>query len=334
MVVELIIKTPSRLHLTLIDMNGAYGRIDGGVGITIENPQLVLEVESITKDDVEIVFSESKNLSNLKEDYIKRILSAATKMKQFLGINHGFKFTVKKVFLSHSGLGSGTQLSLAVGRAVSNFHHQKLNTTKIAQIVGRGGTSGIGVRAFDHGGFIVDGGHNRIQKSDFLPSSASSAYPPPIIARYDFPEDWKIVLAIPEIDDRVSGLKEVNIFQDYCPIPLKEVEKLSHLILMKMMPSVVEEDLDSFGFSINQIQEIGFKKVELKLQNPIIKQIMDNMRSAGAAGVGMSSFGPTIYAVTDRNAKIIEKAARETMVDKGGKVIITKAQNSGAVIDN
>ena len=333
MVVELIIKTPSRLHLTLIDMNGTYGRIDGGVGITIENPQLILEVESIPNEDIEIIFYESKNLSNLREDYIKRIQSAAAKMKQFLGINHGFKFTVKKVFLSHSGLGSGTQLSLAVGRAVSNFHHRKLDASKIAQIVGRGGTSGIGVRAFDHGGFIVDGGHNKAQKTDFMPSSASKASPPPLLARYDFPNDWKIVLAIPKIDDRVSGLKEVNIFQDYCPIPLKEVEKLSHIILMKMMPSVVEKDLDSFGFSVNQIQEIGFKKVELQLQNPIIKQIMDNMRNTGAAGVGMSSFGPTIYAVTDTNPKNIKKAAQETMADISGKVILTKAQNRGAITE-
>ena len=31
----MIIKSPSRLHLTLIDMNGSYGRIDGGIGLTI-----------------------------------------------------------------------------------------------------------------------------------------------------------------------------------------------------------------------------------------------------------------------------------------------------------
>ncbi|MDI6645173.1 MAG: beta-ribofuranosylaminobenzene 5'-phosphate synthase [Methanobacteriaceae archaeon] len=329
----MIIKTPSRLHITLIDMNGAYGRIDGGVGITIENPQLILEVEPLNTEKIDIKFSVSENLSYLKKDYLKRIKSAAIKMKHFLDIDHGFKFTVKKVYLSHAGLGSGTQLSLAVGKAISKFDHQKLDASKIAKIVGRGGTSGIGVRAFDYGGFIVDGGHNRTQKSDFLPSAASSAFPPPVIAHYDFPEDWKIVLAIPKIDDRVSGLKEVNIFQEYCPIPLKEVEKLSHLILMKMMPSVVENDLDSFGFAVNHIQELGFKKVELKLQNPIIGEIMENIRNAGAAGVGMSSFGPTIYAITDTNHKNILKVANESVENIGGKVILTKAQNKGAIIE-
>ncbi|MGC9516787.1 MAG: beta-ribofuranosylaminobenzene 5'-phosphate synthase [Methanomicrobiales archaeon] len=334
----MIIKTPSRLHLTLIDMNGAYGRIDGGVGITIENPQLVLEAESIPEKNIEIIFdSSNKESSNLNKDlrnnYIFKIESAANKMSDFLNIGHGFKFTVKKLYLSHSGLGSGTQLSLAVGKAVVNISGEEVKTQQIAKIVGRGGTSGIGVAAFDYGGFLVDGGHEKSQKADFLPSSASSASPPPVIARYNFPEDWKIILAIPNIDDRVSGLKEINIFQEYCPIPLKEVQKLSHLILMKMMPAVLEKDLDSFGFSVNQIQEVGFKKIELKLQNPVIKKIMDNMRSSGADGVGMSSFGPTIYAVADTNIKDIEKAALESMEDIGGKIIKTKAHNQGAIIE-
>ncbi|WP_332881590.1 hypothetical protein [Methanosarcina horonobensis] len=30
--------SPSRLHLTLIDLNAEIGRVDGGVGITLESP--------------------------------------------------------------------------------------------------------------------------------------------------------------------------------------------------------------------------------------------------------------------------------------------------------
>lgn len=52
----------------------------------------------------------------------------------------------------------------------------------------------------------------------------------------------------------------MNIFQEYCPIPLREVQQLSHLILMKMMPSVLEKDLDAFGETVNTIQNMGFKK--------------------------------------------------------------------------
>ena len=178
----------------------------------------------------------------------------------------------------HSGLGSGTQLSLAVAKLISMMNKQDLNTFDLAKIVGRGGTSGIGVESFENGGFIVDGGHKSVEKPSFLPSSASHATPPPIIARYDFPRDWKIILVIPDVERGVSGAKEIDAFQNYCPIPLNEVEKLSHLLLMKLMPSVLESDLDSFGKAINKIQDIGFKKIENKLQNPFIGQIMKNLR--------------------------------------------------------
>ncbi|HUW86285.1 MAG TPA: chorismate pyruvate-lyase family protein, partial [Methanoregula sp.] len=41
---RVIIQTPSRLHLTLIDMHGGSGRVDGGVGITLDEPGILIEV--------------------------------------------------------------------------------------------------------------------------------------------------------------------------------------------------------------------------------------------------------------------------------------------------
>jgi beta-ribofuranosylaminobenzene 5'-phosphate synthase len=328
----MIIETPSRLHMTLIDLNGAIGRIDGGVGLTIEEPKLILEAK--TQDEgLDIIFKESQNLSGeLVRDYREKIENTAKKINEFLKADSGFKFEVKKAYPAHSGLGSGTQLSLAAAKLVLNLNDHDMKASQIARIVGRGGTSGIGVRAFDGGGFIIDGGHKIDEKPDFLPSSASKALPAPLIARYDFPQDWNVVLAIPNVPAGASGQKEVNIFQKYCPISLEEVQKLSHLILVKMMPSVVEKDLDSFGSAVNEIQNIGFKKIEVEFQDPVINELIENMRNAGAAGVGMSSFGPTIYAITDTNTKSISKMAQSTMKEVGGKVITTKAQNNGAKI--
>jgi beta-ribofuranosylaminobenzene 5'-phosphate synthase len=333
----LIIKTPSRLHLTLIDLNGKYGRIDGGVGLTLKRPRLTLEAQP-NAGDVQIHFSQQSTLNQeMRDDYCKKIDAVSQKITEFLhfkgeSLKGGYNFKIGENFPSHSGLGSGTQLSLAVAKLILNMNDQDLPAREIAKIVGRGGTSGIGLASFDQGGFIVDSGHKTSEKDSFLPSSASKASPPPVIARYDFPEDWKIILAIPNVDRRVSGNIEVDIFQKYCPIPLPEVQELSHLLLMQMMPAVVEEDLDAFGLAVNHIQEVGFKKVELKLQNPFIKNFMDNLRSAGASGVGMSSFGPTIYAVTDTNTQEIFKTAKKQLKECGGEIIISEAQNSGAVI--
>lgn len=328
----MIIKTPSRLHITLIDLNGSLGRMDGSVGLTIEKPGLTLQAEPQNKG-IEVVFKDYDRSEKLMANYREKIENAAAKMLKFLNISSGFKFIVKETYPAHSGLGSGTQLSLAVGKAVLKINNRDMAAPEIAKIVGRGGTSGIGVGSFDYGGFIIDGGHSITEKPGFLPSSASKASPPPIIARYDFPEDWNIILAVPDVPAGASGREEVNIFQKYCPVPLGDVQKLSHILLMKMMPAVVEADIDSFGFSVNQIQTTGFKKVELELQHPLISTLIENMRSAGAAGAGMSSFGPAVYAVTDTGSGEISKAAQNAMKDVGGKLIITKAQNRGAILN-
>lgn len=329
----LIINTPSRLHLTLIDLNGSCGRIDGGVGITIKDPELVLRAEiADNKDDgIKIHFRDSENLNeNLIYDYSQKIRKSAIKTLKYFNINSSFDFFVEKSYPAHAGLGSGTQLALATSKLITELNGLDVEPATLGHVVGRGGTSGIGVGAFHHGGFIVDGGHSKNEKSDFLPSSASSASPPPVLAHYDFPEDWDIVLAIPNLKERVSGKKEVNIFQKYCPIPLSQVQELSHLILMKMMPAILEKDIFEFGDALNHIQGIGFKKREMELQDKLIGDILNSMRDAGAAGAGMSSFGPTLFSVTQENSKDILKAAEESMVGHEGISIITKAQNTGA----
>lgn len=328
-----MIKAPSRLHITLIDLNGSLGRVDGGVGLALENPHLILTCDP-GDDGVRVEFTNPDKVSpNRLKEYQDKIESASHRMMEFLGTEGGFDFLVGETYPPHSGLGTGTQLSLAAGKLISNYFDQNIDAHSIGRIVGRGGTSGIGVAAFQQGGFIVDGGHPKSEKSKFLPSSASQASPPPVIARYDFPEDWKILLVIPRFEDRVSGKKEVNIFQEYCPIPLPEVEELSHLLLMKMMPAVVEGDLDTFGEALNSIQGIGFKRIENMLQNPVIGKIMESLRSAGAAGAGMSSFGPTVYAVTDTNSKGLKSAAEDVLGSIDREIILTNAQNQGAEVN-
>ena len=73
----MIIETPSRLHLTLLDLNGIYGRIDGGVGITLKNPCLKLEAES-AHNGIEVGFSKSSQLiSDYVHDYTIKIENSA-----------------------------------------------------------------------------------------------------------------------------------------------------------------------------------------------------------------------------------------------------------------
>jgi beta-ribofuranosylaminobenzene 5'-phosphate synthase len=117
-------------------------------------------------------------------------------------------------------------------------------------------------------------------------------------------------------------------------VPLDEVRALSHEVLMRMLPGLVERDLDLFGSSINAVQGLGFKKVELSLQPPVVHGLLSTLRNAGAAGSGMSSFGPAVFALGDTNLPELERAARSFMREQagGGTTIITTARNSGAAV--
>jgi beta-ribofuranosylaminobenzene 5'-phosphate synthase len=207
----------------------------------------------------------------------------------------------------------------------------------LAQMIGRGGTSGIGTAAFDHGGFIIDGGHafgHGRDKTDFRPSSASRGVrPPPVTVRHEFPPDWKILLAVPNLPPGANGNAELDIFRTFCPVPLAEVQELCHEVLMRMLPGIAEQDLDLFGSSINAVQGLGFKKVELGLQPQEVMGLLDVLRQAGAAGAGMSSFGPTLYAVSDTDMAGIERVAATFMKETcGGTTLITSARNTGASV--
>lgn len=309
------IKTPSRLHFTLIDMNASKGRVDGGIGLTLDNP--VINITAEKSDIIEVTGT---------GEHIERMWKSAAAL---LPEGEGIRINIEKDYSSHIGLGSGTQAALAAGMAVNRLFDLGLSVYEIAVKVGRGGTSGIGVAAFETGGFILDGGHKFSEKMDFLPSAASRLPPAPVLLRRDFPE-WDIVVAIPE-QKGASMKNEVNIFQKECPVPLREVEELSHIILMQLLPSLVEEDIVTFGRGINTIQELGFKKREVELQKASAG-LMQVLREGGAYGAGMSSFGPTVYAFGE-DAGNLKKIACE-FLGENGQAFITKARNKGAIIKN
>ena len=308
------VKTPSRIHMSLIDLNGSLGRVDGGVGFALEEPSITIECKEF--DDV--VVEGGRNAG--------RFQSVAVKLSQVFG--RGIKIDVLSDYEPHVGLGSGTQISLAVASAFNEIYELRLSVREMAEITGRGGTSGIGVAVFEFGGFVLDGGHSRREKPYFMPSSFSKAKPPRVLVRYDFP-DWKVVVVVPDLKG-FYGEREVNLFQKFCPIPVEDVRKLCHVILMKLLPSVVENDLDNFGEAVKIIQRLGFKKVEVHQYGDLIWGIMDQFDYP----IGMSSTGPAVYTVVDTNAKSVGRELKGYFEEKGfdAHVYITNADNFGAEI--
>jgi beta-ribofuranosylaminobenzene 5'-phosphate synthase len=135
---------------------------------------------------------------------------------------------------------------------------------------------------------------------------------------------------MPDIPKGAHGNRELDVCGTFCPVPRDEVAERCREILVRMIPAVLEEDLESFGTAVNRVQELGFKKVEEGLQHPLIRSLMEEKRSAGAVGAGLSSFGPTVYAIVDSGTRDIQAAAMEVMRDVGGEVVVTRPRNSGA----
>jgi beta-ribofuranosylaminobenzene 5'-phosphate synthase len=322
---RVIIETPSRIHLGLIDLHGGLGRVDGGIGLSLGEPGILLEVRPCR----EILVRGGDDGSRATASRV-----AATVLQEIRAPG-GMEITLRRVYPSHVGLGSGSQLALAVARGACELFGRSHPVRELAWMAGRGGTSGIGTAAFELGGFLVDGGHSfgeAGEKADFRPSAASAGVrPAPVIARHDFPPGWQVVLATPRIPAGASGAREMDIFRGACPVPLGEVRETCHEVLMRMLPGVVDGDLGLFAAAVNRIQNLGFKKVEHSLQPPEIRLLMEEMRDAGAPCAGMSSFGPTVYAITDSGAPAILRAAERFMGGHGGgEAWISPPRNTGA----
>ncbi len=309
---SVLITSPSRLHFALIDLNGELGRVDGGIGVALNEPSLKIEVSAV---DNEVELEENP------EEVVSILERIRSRIEPPLRRNYRIKILRK--LPSHVGLGSRTQLSLSVAKAISVLENRNYNVEELAKLVGRGGTSGIGTAAFAKGGFILDGGHlfrkseagvkeekeSERTKTNFLPSSASKVPPPPILFQHAIPENWFFVVAIPEVKRGAHGLEEIEIFQRYCPIKSSEVEKICRITLMRILPSVLEKDIHTFATSLTVLQEVGFKKKEVELQHGIIKELF-RFFDLYALGHGMSSFGPATYAIVEG-----EKRAKELAVD-------------------
>lgn len=322
---SLTITTPSRLHFGLLDMNGQIGRIDGGVGLALDTPHTSLKLSKA--DSVEVS-------SDTDTEEIARLQVAAESVCKHYGFS-GVKIFVVKQPRPHVGLGSATQMLVAASLAICRLYNLKVAATEAANLVGRGGTSGIGIAAVDAGGFIVDGGHRFRQgansKQDYAPSSASTnSAPPPVIMRHDFPE-WDVLVVIP-LGKGASGVGEASLFQDGCPIPLAEVQEMCHIVLMKMLPALLESDIDSFGESIEAYQHLGFKRFEFQTQSELIRNCRTMLKDHGGKGVGMSSWGPTLFAFGEDLWGLRQTAENWLNERGGGEVFLTKANNAGLTV--
>src|SRR5262249_16855468 len=149
-----------------------------------------------------------------------------------VGVEGGAHLKVVQAIPAHVGLGSGTQLGLAVARALAELHEQSPEPLALARAVDRGRRSGIGTWTFALGGFVLEGGRR--------PGGDDVA---PLISRLPIPAAWRCVIAIPEDHPGLSGAAETEAFRNLPVPPEREVEQVAHLVLMQLLPALADADL-------------------------------------------------------------------------------------------
>lgn len=302
---SVFVEAPARLHFGVLDLRGRLGRSFGGLGAAVPSPSLLLEAR----------LADGLSAEGPEGD---RAVEFARRWLTNQGLQTGAHFRVHRAIPAHSGLGSGTQLGLAVGRALGTLHGIQADPIELARATGRGKRSAIGTWVFAYGGFIVEGGRR--------PDSDRVA---PLLARFSIPESWRCVVAVPEGGRGLSGEAEAEAFEQLPSPPDREVERVSHLVLMQLLPALVESDLPSFGDALSQIQRITgtwFSPQQGGIFAPgPTELVVRDMAAAGALGVGQSSWGPAAYglvegdpAAADLAARIRERLGSRGVVFQGG----------------
>jgi len=103
----------------------------------------------------------------------------------------------------------------------------------------------------------------------------------------------------------LSGVREEEAFYRL-PMPRQEeVERVAHLVLLLLLPSIVDADLSNFGRALSQIQEITgrwFAAVQgSTFAEGVSEELVHRMREWRALGVGQSSWGPAVYGIVGRD---------------------------------
>ncbi|MGE5230874.1 MAG: beta-ribofuranosylaminobenzene 5'-phosphate synthase family protein [Deltaproteobacteria bacterium] len=276
---SVFVEAPARLHFGVLDLHGGLGRRFGGMGAAIPTPSLL--VEAARASDVEADGPDAE-----------RAVGFARRMLALHGQSGGARLRVHRAIPAHVGLGSGTQLGLAVARAVAELYQLPAATRELARAVDRGQRSAIGTWAFESGGFILEGGRR--------PGTDEVA---PLLARYEIPPTWRYVVVIPAAAPGLSGDAEADAFRRLPPPDTREVERVAHLVLMRLLPGLVERDLEAFGSALSEIQRITggwFAGAQGSVFAPgPTGPLIERLAAAGAAGVGQSSWGPTAYAIVE-----------------------------------
>lgn len=300
------VTAPSRLHFGLFHVPadgaarwpgidgepGAPVRAFGGVGLMIDQPGVVVATRPAASWQFEGI------LASRAQVFAHRFVAAPE------GAPRPLQVLVERCPAEHIGLGVGTQLGLAVGKAIAVETGADLPAVELARRIGRGERSAIGVHGFDRGGLIVEPGK--------APGEAVS----PLLTRVLLPETWRVAVFAPHGHVPWHGQRERQAFAraGESPRPTGLTETLCRIALLGMLPAAVAGDLAAFGEAVYEFNRRAGEPFAAAqggaYAGPEVAALIARVRELGVKGVGQSSWGPSVFAVVgsaDEAAALVQK---------------------------
>ena len=311
---KITVIAPARLHMGFIDLSGSLGRHFGSIGVALNEHVTRLTVSQAQQRVV-------------TGSCAQRAEQCLTMMCAALNVSDKVSINIESAIPEHVGLGSGTQMSLAIGSALNELYGLGLSVREIAALMDRGLRSGIGIGIFEQGGFIVDGGRGE------------QTIIPPVLAHFVIPEEWRFILVFDQRGQGLHGQQEVQAFRELPPFPQQEAMRLCYLLLMQGLPALAEGNIGQFGDVISQLQQsVGEHFAPAQggvFTSHEVSLAMQWLAEQGAVGIGQTSWGPTGFCVIEgvELAESITEKARKTFAHLNNLSFVTaSARNCGGEV--
>jgi beta-ribofuranosylaminobenzene 5'-phosphate synthase len=308
------VTAPSRLHFGLWSLGSAGARQFGGVGAMIDGPQLQLGVTEAAS------FQVSGPAAERAAEYARR-------WAQFHCQNQPqCHLKIERVIPEHVGLGSGTQLALAVAAGLNAFAGlPSQSPQELALSVARGLRSAVGTYGFVFGGLIVEQGK--------LPDEPIS----PLDCRIDLPEAWRFVLVRPQGLTGIAGREEAEAFATLTAVPQAVTDELIAMTRDGLVPAAATADFPTFADCLYRYGRLSGECFAAQQGGPyngkVLADLVEQIRARGHVGVGQSSWGPTIF-VVEPSAEAAESLASDLATQSSAlDVVVSAPCNGGARIE-
>jgi len=314
------VHAPARLHLGFLDPAGTLGRPFGSVGVAITGLETVVELGKHPVDAFEASCGDVSALERARAHL--EVLRRATGRREPVALR------LRSALPAHAGLGSGTQLALAVGRAFCATHDLSLDTLELAALLGRGKRSGVGVAAFERGGLLLDGG----------PRADGS--PAPVLAHLCLPAAWRVLLVIDPRVQGLSGAAEKAALAQLPPLSRAAAAEICHQVLMRVLPGAAGAEFTPFAAGVSRMQEVlgeHFAPAQggHAFASEAVGRLLRWIARRGVAGIGQSSWGSAGFAFLPSEAQaraLLAEAGVAGILDPALAVQVVRPRNHGALV--